>query len=149
MMKHLFLASCGYIIVAKADEKTVPREPVSLFFWQIGHRHYDSEVGHFLEPDEPWNFDPSHPSGTNAYAYCYNDPVNYSDRSGHFPVLAAILIGLGASAGIAFGLSWFGNAVPWGDIQLNKVAQFALSYDYALLGISNSIINVYWRGRQK
>ena len=55
----------------------------------------------------------------------------------------------GSSAGIAFGLSWFGNAVPWGDIQFNKAAQFVLSYDYALLGISNSIINVYWRGRQK
>ena len=55
----------------------------------------------------------------------------------------------GASAGIAFGLSWFGNAVPWVDIQFNKAAQFVLSYDYALLGISNSIINVYWRGRQK
>lgn len=41
------------------------------------------------------------------------------------------------------------SAVPWGDIQFNKAAQFALSYDYALLGISNSIINVYWRRRQK
>ena len=85
MTKHLFLASYEYIIVAKADEKTVPREPVSLFFWQIGHRHYD--------PDEPWNFDPSHPSGTNAYVYCYNDPITFFDNTGHLPDWAKWLIG--------------------------------------------------------
>ena len=50
---------------------------------------------------------------------------------------------------IAFGLSWFDNTVKWGGDELDKVAQFALSYDYALLGISNSIINVFWRGRKK
>lgn len=50
-----------------------------------------------------------------------------------------------ASAGIAFGLSWLGNIITWTRIELNKAAQFILSYNFALLGISNSIINVYWR----
>ena len=39
----------------------------------------------------------------NLYAYCGNDPVNYSDGSGHFPILAlAIGIGIGAIFGGAF-----------------------------------------------
>lgn len=35
----------------------------------------------------------------------------------------------------------------WGN--LGKAAQFALSYDSALLGISNSIVNVFWRGKKE
>ena len=58
-----------------------------------------------------------------------------------------------ASATVSFGLSWFGNTVSWGTANgLNNIgsaAQFVLSYNYALLGISNSIINVWWRGKKK
>ena len=35
----------------------------------------------------------------NLYAYCYNDPVNYADPSGCFPILACIL-GLTALVGM-------------------------------------------------
>ena len=59
----------------------------------------------------------------------------------------------GASAGIAFALSWFSNAVSYGvehsDLQLSIATQFILSYDYALLSICNSIINVFWKGKDQ
>ena len=44
------------------------------------------------------------PNGLNLYAYCYNDPINYADPSGH-SVTAAILIGIaiGAIAGGTIG----------------------------------------------
>ena len=39
----------------------------------------------------------------NLYAYCGNNPVNYSDGSGHFPILCTLLFlgGLGALTSIA------------------------------------------------
>ena len=52
------------------------------------------------------------------------------------------------SGGIAYALSWFGSSVNWGGGELNILAQFVLSYDYALLGVANSIINVFWGGRK-
>ena len=239
----------------------------------LGGRLYHPGLGRFLAPDAPEFLDAGSAAGPNPYCYCNNDPVTYTDATGHFAVSTAILIGLGvltatgigltiggrlsgneiltnigdsiisgaeiiggvflivtgiggtlgmgllgtgigsitnglinqsnggsyhagwaggqlsgalsfipyfgggigAFAGsaltdlidanysvsgidwekaaysglIAFGLSWFGNAVTWGGDELGKAAQFALSYDYALLGISNSIINVFWRGRKK
>ena len=45
--------------------------------------------------------------GVLRYAYCYNNPVNYSDRSGHFPVLALIL---GITATVGLGLTIGGVA---------------------------------------
>ena len=51
----------------------------------------------------------------------------------------------GASAGIAFALSWLANSIQLSEESLSKPAQFILSYDYALLSIANSILNVYWR----
>ena len=51
----------------------------------------------------------------------------------------------GASAGIAFALSWLANSIQLSGESLSKPAQFILSYDYALLSIANSILNVYWR----
>jgi RHS repeat-associated protein len=44
-------------------------------------RYYDPVLGRFMTPD--W-FDPTLPGvGTNRYAYCFDDPVNCSDPSGH------------------------------------------------------------------
>jgi RHS repeat-associated protein len=44
-------------------------------------RYYDPVLGRFMTPD--W-FDPTSPGvGTNRYAYCFDDPVNCSDPSGH------------------------------------------------------------------
>ena len=50
-------------------------------------------------------------------------------------------------------LSWLSNTVEWGFragfYTLGSAANYVLSYNSALLSISNSIINTYWRGREK
>ena len=59
----------------------------------------------------------------------------------------------GWSAVVAFGLSWFGNVVDYGVgkglFESTTLLKFILSYEYALLGVANSIVNVWWPERRK
>jgi RHS repeat-associated protein len=48
----------------------------------LNFRYYDPALGRFISPDD---WDPTLAGvGTNRYAYAGNDPVNKSDRNGHF-----------------------------------------------------------------
>ena len=39
----------------------------------------------------------------NLYCYCYNNPINYADPSGHSAILIGLIIGAIVGAGIGFG----------------------------------------------
>ena len=73
----------------------------------VGHRYYNPEWGRWLSPDDIEYLDPESINGLNLYAYCFNDPVNYFDPDGHFPILALILTGV---ALVGMGLTVFGVA---------------------------------------
>ncbi len=61
-------------------------------------RYYNPEIGRFITEDSYWGED-SDPLMLNLYTYCYNDPVNRIDPSGHVaPLIAAALIYLGETA---------------------------------------------------
>ncbi len=74
--------------------------------------HYGPEICRFINADTVEYLDPETINGLNLYAYCTNNPVNYSDPTGHFAI-ATLIIGLligfsvggaimgGVSAGIA------------------------------------------------
>jgi RHS repeat-associated protein len=53
-------------------------------------RYYDPTIGRYCQPDtiipEPYN-----PQTLNRYSYCDNNPLNYTDPSGHFAIFAAII----------------------------------------------------------
>ena len=66
-----------------------------LYFLQT--RYYDPEVGRFLNRDAVTYADPATINGLNLYAYCLNNPVIYSDPTGHG--IITILLGF-AIAGI-------------------------------------------------
>jgi len=63
-------------------------DQTGLYFY--GARYYDPEIGRFITADtivgEPYN-----PQSFNRYAYCYNNPVNYIDPSGHLGFLATLI----------------------------------------------------------
>ena len=59
----------------------------------LGARYYSPVWRRFISPDDTAYLDPENPNGLNLYAYCYNDPVNYVDPSGH---MAMTTFGLGA-----------------------------------------------------
>ena len=68
-------------------------------FW-VSSRYYSPELCRWISPDSIEYLDPESINGLNLYAYCGNDPINYADPSGCFPILTVILCGL-AVAGLA------------------------------------------------
>ena len=58
-------------------------------FW-LSSRYYSPELCRFISPDDVEYLDPSSVNGLNLYCYCYNDPINYYDPSGHFVITATI-----------------------------------------------------------
>ena len=67
-------------------------EETKLYY--LTSRYYDPEVGRFITPDYINCLDPKSITGLNLYAYCVNDPVNYSDGSGHMPEWAQWVVGV-------------------------------------------------------
>ena len=62
-------------------------------YW-VSSRYYSPELCRWISPDSIEYLDPESINGLNLYAYCFNDPINYADPSGCFPVLAVILCGI-------------------------------------------------------
>lgn len=62
-------------------------------------RYYDPEIGRFISADSIEYLDPETIGGLNLFAYCNNNPVMYSDPTGHFPWLIVIILAVGVIAG--------------------------------------------------
>ena len=60
--------------------------------YYLNARYYNPEWRRFISPDDISYIDPETPNGLNLYAYCYNDPVNFVDPSGHSAFLVAMSI---------------------------------------------------------
>ena len=58
-------------------------------FW-LASRYYSPELCRFISPDDVEYLDPESVNGLNLYCYCYNDPINYYNPSGHFVITATI-----------------------------------------------------------
>ena len=56
--------------------------------------YYSPELCFWISPDSIEYLDSESIHELNLYAYCMNDPINYVDSSGCFPVLAVILCGI-------------------------------------------------------
>lgn len=72
-----------------------------------GERYYSPQLGRFTQQDS-WVGALGVPASLNRYSYTHNNPLRYTDPSGHIlPILAAILIGaaVGALAGGAINLA--------------------------------------------
>ena len=69
-------------------------------FYYVSSRYYDPEIGRFINADSQLNIKDGI-LGYNMFAYCNNNPIMYSDPTGHSIILASIIIGavIGAVAG--------------------------------------------------
>ena len=73
----------------------------------LNSRYYNPAWRRFISPDSTEYLDPESVNGLNLYAYCYNDPVNFSDPSGNFAISLTML---GLIAGAAIGATVGGIA---------------------------------------
>jgi len=80
--------------------------------YYLGSRYYDSQVGRFISADEAGYLGANGDLNSyNLYAYCSNNPVMYSDPSGHFVIsISALVVGIVAGAVIGSAIS-FGATV--------------------------------------
>lgn len=69
-------------------------ESAGLYY--LNARYYDPEDGRFLTEDT-YRGETNDPDTWHLYTYCNNNPVNYTDPSGHFP--QAIAVGIAALGG--------------------------------------------------
>ena len=79
-----------------------------LYFLQT--RYYDLEVGRFLNRDSVQYADPETINGLNLYAYCLNNPIEYTDPYGttewwEWLIASVVVIGSAIAAPFTFGTS--------------------------------------------
>ncbi|MGN1094739.1 MAG: RHS repeat-associated core domain-containing protein [Candidatus Neoclostridium sp.] len=119
------------------------------------NRYYDPVTGRFISPDDVGYLDFESFFGTNRYAYCLDNPVNYIDPEGHslvtvFLILAAttiIGVALGAKKAVDEGAKGWGFAK---DVILG--AAFGLAMGGAIVSIfavfagaiGGSAATVFW-----
>ena len=79
-------------------------EETGLYY--LGSRYYDPVTCRFVSADLFSYLRHDVPNGMNPFAYCYNNPVNYTDRTGHFAITASVIFWaaiIGAGAGAVVG----------------------------------------------
>ena len=54
-------------------------------FYYVSSRYYDPEIGRWINADSVIAGVSGSIQGYNMFAYCFNNPVNMSDSSGHWP----------------------------------------------------------------
>ena len=66
--------------------------------YYLKSRFYNPSFRRFFTPDSVSCIDKSSSVGSNLYAYCNNNPVMFTDRTGHFAI--SIAIGLSILGGV-------------------------------------------------
>jgi len=69
-------------VTAPSYRGEVYNEALGGYYLGRGYRLYNPRIGRFNKAD---NFAPHTAAGINPYGYAHNDPINYSDASGHLP----------------------------------------------------------------
>ena len=103
----------------------------ALQMYHLQTRWYDPTIGRFISPDSYEYLDPETFGGLNLYAYCLNNPIMYTDPTGHSATLIGLMFiafGFGAAIGAAAsiagqylsnGCSW--ENFSWGQLVLDTV----------------------------
>ncbi|MDY2888261.1 MAG: RHS repeat-associated core domain-containing protein, partial [Candidatus Caccosoma sp.] len=91
--------------------------------YYLNSRYYSPIYYRFISIDDIDYIKSESINGINLYTYCGNDPINYTDPSGHFAFFAAcILIGLALGTGYGIYKDWQDNDSIDGSIGIGGYA---------------------------
>ena len=114
---------------------------IGLYFLKT--RYYDPEIGRFMTIDDISYLDPESINGLNLYAYCFNNPVMFTDRYGCTAwwewliagvivaglivgavftggtLVGAVLAGAAIGAGMSLGTQALSGDLNWGQFALD------------------------------
>lgn len=80
-------------------------------------RYYDPTVCRFISRDDFSYLDPDTVNGINLFAYCLNNPVMFSDSTGHFAVsTAVVLIAMAVGVFVGAGAAAYADSVDDGGL---------------------------------
>jgi len=100
---------------------TGQREESSLGLYWYASRWYSPGLGRFVSPDTIIP-QPGSPQAWDRYSYTYNNPIIYTDPSGHCGILCGVLIAIGAIMTMNIGLQIIGLANEQATIQATMQA---------------------------
>jgi RHS repeat-associated protein len=99
--------------------------------YKMGDRYYDPTLGRFISPDS-YIPDLTNPQDLNRYSYARNNPLKYSDPTGHFPYTPLPFPDFWLpQAGQALNQLWM-RAQPYAYQLAADLSQFAASPQAAL-----------------
>ena len=78
--------------------------------YYLNSRYYDPSIGRFINADDIGYIQPEQINGLNLFAYCYNNPVMYTDPEGNMPNWLKWLIGGIVIVGLAVATVFTGGA---------------------------------------
>ena len=87
---------------------------LQLYYLQT--RYYDSVTGRFISADDISYLGANGDLNSfNLYAYCSNNPIMYTDPSGHF-IVSSLLIGFAIGAVLGFGITMYADYEDDGEV---------------------------------
>jgi RHS repeat-associated protein len=121
-------AEVHYTFTDQEDDDELP-------FYNFKARLYDPLLGRFISPDSIVQA-PGDPQTLNRYSYCGNNPLVYTDPSGHIFGIDDVLIGMAIGAIIGAGMS----AVTGGNVLTGAITG---AVSGAFFGVAGGIITEY------
>ncbi|WP_312932689.1 RHS repeat-associated core domain-containing protein [Pseudomonas sp.] len=114
-------------------------EKSDFYLLGMGYRMYDLKTMRFTSPD---NLSPFDEGGINSYSYCMGDPINYSDPSGHMPMLP---IFSGANRPSNQNLRHYSTKLSLKNLEINRKIRYLEELDNIYQAGSDNVNRIYSR----
>jgi RHS repeat-associated protein len=107
-----------------------------------GARYYSPEYRIFIQPDTMLP-DVYNPQALNRYSYVLNNPVKYTDPSGHTPALIPLAVGVGMAAITVYSIySFVQDTIAWNKYEMSTkkwIANSALNIPIGAGGVTRAL----------
>ena len=117
-------------------------------FYYLQSRYYDPSIGRWISTDGTIPYESHNLLGYNAFAYCFNNPVNLSDTTGYWPEwietaakVASVVVAVVAVAAVATTVGGVVATATAGAVAAGKLTAATIFLGAALSGINGGVAN--------